>query len=119
MDISVRRQSGINLLILRGDFKLGQAVDEFRSTVTDLVDNGEFNVVVNLAEVPMMDSSGIGILVRSLTSVKQRGGSLKLVQPSKMVVQTLTLVGLLNLFPVFDSDAEAVASFAQVSAQGR
>jgi anti-anti-sigma factor len=58
-----------------------------------------------------MDSSGIGLITRFLTSAKQQGGSLKLVNPSKFVVQTLKLVGLLNLFQVFSDTPGAVASF--------
>ena len=63
------------------------------------------------AKVPIIDSSGIGALVRSLTSAKQGGGSIKLVQPSKMVVQTLKMVGMLNIFEIFETDEEAVQSF--------
>jgi anti-anti-sigma factor len=58
-----------------------------------------------------MDSSGIGVLVRGLMAMKQRGGSIKLVHPSKMVPQTLKLVAVLNLFEVLKNDEEAVQSF--------
>jgi anti-anti-sigma factor len=57
-----------------------------------------------------MDSSGIGLLARFLTFAKQQGGSLKLVNPSKFVLQTLKLVGLLNLFETFSDSQAAVAS---------
>ena len=59
-----------------------------------------------------MDSSGIRLLSRFLTSTKQQGGSLKLVNPSKFVVQTLKLVGLLNLFETFPDTQAAAASFS-------
>jgi len=59
----------------------------------------------------MIDSSAIGLLVRYLTFAKQRGGSLKLLNPSKFVVQTLKLVRVLNLFEVFEDVQLAVASF--------
>jgi anti-sigma B factor antagonist len=72
---------------------------------------GDSRLVLNIAEVPMIDSSGIGLVVRFLASTKQRGGNVKLVQPSKFAVQTLRLVGVLNLFEVFDDDAAAVESF--------
>lgn len=73
--------------------------------------NGDTRFVINLAEVPMIDSSGIGVLVRFLASTKQRGGNIKLVQPSKYAVQTLRVVGVLALFEVFDNDDLAVESF--------
>jgi anti-sigma B factor antagonist len=91
---------------------MGEAVDELRQTMEEAFDNGETRVVINLAEVPMIDSSGIGLLVRFLTAAKQRGGNVKLVNPSKFAVQTLRLVGVLNLFEVFENDDTAVESFA-------
>jgi anti-sigma B factor antagonist len=59
----------------------------------------------------MIDSSGIGLLVRCLTSAKQNAGSLKLLNPSKFAVQTLRMTGLLPLFEVFENQDQAVASF--------
>ena len=112
MDINVRKRSEVQVIQLRGALRLGSAVDELRQVVEEAVGNGDTRIVVNLAEVPMIDSSGIGLLVRFLASTKQRGGSIKLVQPSKFTVQTLRLVGVLNLFEIFDDDDQAVSSFA-------
>lgn len=112
MDINVRKRSQVQLIHLRGQLRLGQAVDELRQTIEELLGNGETRLALNLAEVPMVDSSGIGLLVRFLASTKQRGGSLKLVQPSTFAVRTLRLVGVFNLFEVFDDDDAAVQSFA-------
>lgn len=111
MDISVRKQSEVQVIKLRGSLKLGQSVDEFKVLVDELLHGNDTSIVLNLAEVPIIDSSGIGVLVRSLTSAKQGGGSIKLVQPSKMVVQTLKMVGMWNLFEIFESDEEAVQTF--------
>ncbi|HZP62903.1 MAG TPA: STAS domain-containing protein [Terriglobales bacterium] len=112
MDINVRKRADVELIQLRGQLRLGEAVDELRKVIEESLGNGDARLVLNLAEVPMIDSSGIGLLVRFLASTKQRGGSLKLVQPSKFAVQTLRLVGVLNLFEIFDNDDAAVASFA-------
>ena len=90
---------------------MGQAVDTLRQTLEEALGAGDTRLVLNLAEVPMIDSSGIGLVVRFLASTKQRGGNVKLVQPSKFAVQTLRLVGVLNLFQVFDDDDAAVESF--------
>lgn len=97
---------------LRGALRLGVAVDGLRQALEESVANGDVRIAINLSEVPMVDSSGIGLLVRFLASTKQRGGSIKLVQPSKFAVQTLRLVGVLNLFEVFEDDDAAVASFS-------
>jgi anti-sigma B factor antagonist len=112
LDISVRKRGETQLIQLRGQLRLGAAVDELRKVFEESVANGDTRIVINLAEVPMIDSSGIGLLVRFLASTKQRGGSLKLVQPSKFAVQTLRLVGVLNLFEIFEDDEAAVGSFA-------
>jgi anti-sigma B factor antagonist len=111
LDINIRKQSEVQLIQLRGSMKLGQAVDQFKALIDELIQSGDTRLVLNVAEVPIMDSSAIGVLVRGLTSAKQRGGAIKLVQPSKMVTQTLKLVGMLNLFEVFGTDEEAVQSF--------
>jgi len=66
---------------------------------------------LDLEDVPTIDSSGIGLLVRHMTMAKQRGGSVKLLKPSKFALQTLKLVRVLNLFEVFDEQQAAVESF--------
>lgn len=111
MDISVRKYGSVHVIELRGDLKIGESVDGFRQAIEQLFDAGDNQIVVDVGAVPMIDSSGIGVLVRSLTSAKQRGGALKLVKPSKLAVQTLKIVGLINLFEVFDDQAPAVESF--------
>lgn len=112
MDIEVRSQGQVKVIKLRGRLSLGEPVDRLRATVEDLLGSGENRLVLDLAELGTVDSSGIGLFSKFLTSTKQHGGSLKLVNPSKFVVQTLKLVGLLNLFEVFPDVSSAVASFA-------
>jgi len=112
LDINVRKQGQAQVIRLRGDLKIGEAVDSFRQTLEDLFGTGDYSLVVNIAEVPMIDSSGIGLLVRFLTVAKQRGGSLKLVSPSKLAMQTLKIVGLVNLFEIFNDEGEAAQSFS-------
>jgi anti-sigma B factor antagonist len=111
VDIEVRSQSDVKVIKLRGRLNLGESVDRMRQTFDDLMATGVARFVVDLGEVSMVDSSGIGLLVRCLTSAKQNAGSLKLLNPSKFSVQTLRMTGLLNLFEVFDDLEEAVASF--------
>lgn len=111
LDIEVRSQSDVKVIKLRGRLNLGDSVDRFRDTFEDLLNAGETRFVVDLAEVPMIDSSGIGLLVRYLTAAKQRTGSLKLLNPSKFAVQTLRMTGLLKLFETFDDQEQALASF--------
>ncbi len=91
---------------------MGPGVDSLQHAIEEALANGDTRLVIDLTEVPMIDSSGIGILVRFLASAKRSGGSLKLVQPCKFVLQTLRLVGLLNLFEVYDAETAAVESFS-------
>jgi len=111
LDINVRKRSQTHVVQLRGALRMGSAVDGFRQAIEELMAAGDHRLVIDLAEVPMIDSSGIGVLVKGLASARQRGGNLKLLQPSKFAVQTLKLVGVLNLFEVFDNEEAAVASF--------
>jgi len=101
----------VKIIKLRGRLNLGESVDRMRDTFEDLLNSGESRFVVDLGEVPMIDSSGIGLLVRCLTNAKQRAGSLKLLNPSKFAIQTLRMTGLFNLFEVFSDQEQAVASF--------
>jgi anti-anti-sigma factor len=92
--------------------RLGDGVDAFRQAVDEALNTGDVRFVVNLADVPMVDSSGIGVLVKSMASAKQRGGAIKLVNPSKFALQTLRLVGVLGLFEIFETEDKAVESFS-------
>ena len=112
MDISVRQQGDCQVVKLRGNLRLGEPVDALKKVFADFTANQSNNIVLNLEEVPSMDSSGIGFVVRALTGAKSHGGSVKLVKPGKMVSQTLKLVAVLNLFEVFESEEDAVMSFS-------
>jgi len=111
VDIELRSLGQVKVVKLRGRLNLGDSVDRLRETLDDLVGNGDTRIVLELSEVPWIDSSGIGLLVKVLTSTKQRGGSIKLLNPSKFTVQTLKMISLLDLFEIFEDQQQAVASF--------
>jgi anti-sigma B factor antagonist len=117
MDISVRKRGAVQLVHLRGDLRLGAPVDEFRQVMEEFLNAGDTKVVLEMAEVRILDSSGIGALVKYLKSTRERGGALKLVKPTDFAIKTLRVVGVLNLFEVFDEAAAAVASFDSASMQ--
>jgi anti-sigma B factor antagonist len=116
VDIDVRKFGKVHTIRLKGQLKLGEAVDELRSTLDGLVAESGFSVVLNMTEVPMADSSGVGVLVRYQSSLKQKGGAMKLVNPSKLVSQTLKILGLLSVFEVFQDETAAVQSFSPETA---
>jgi anti-sigma B factor antagonist len=111
VEIDVRTQDQVKIVRLRGKLNLGASLDRANETLKDLVNAGESRFLLDLQEVPMIDSSGIGLLVRYLTAAKQHGGSLKLLNPSKFALQTLKLVRVLSLFEVFEDQQAAIASF--------
>ena len=111
MDLDMRKSGKVNVLTLRGNLKLGDGVDQFRSAIENLAASGDTQVVVNLSEIIMADSSGVGALVRAQSSLKPKGGAIKLVAPSRLVLQTLKILGLLSVFQVFEDDESAINSF--------
>jgi len=110
LEIEVKTQDGVKIVRLKGRLCLGPPLDRFNSTMTELVGQGQNKIILDLEEVPTIDSSGIGMLVRYLTSTKQSGGAIRLHKPSKFTVQTLKMVGLLNLFGTYEDLPEAIAS---------
>jgi anti-sigma B factor antagonist len=111
LDIETKTVDGVKLVKLKGRLSMGPPLDRFNATLTELLSQGQNRIVLDLEEVPTIDSSGIGMLVRHLTAAKQSGGAIRLLKPSKFTVQTLKMVGLLNLFTTFEEPQDAVASF--------
>ena len=76
----------------------------------DLLNQPQPKIILDLSDVATIDSSAIGTLVRCLTSAKKAGGTIRLLNPTKFTLQTLKMVGLLNLFQTYDELSLAVAS---------
>jgi anti-sigma B factor antagonist len=111
LEIGVLRHAEVTAVTLRGALVLGPPVDSLRQTLENLAAHNEFQIVLGLAEIKRLDSSGIGLLVKALQRCKEAGGSVKLINPARVVLQTLSMCRLLPLFEVYDSEAEAIASF--------
>ena len=111
MEIDIRTLENLKLLKIKGRITLGAGVDRLRETLEDMLVDGSNRWLLDLADVAMIDSSGIGLLVRYLTTAKQQGGALKLLNPTKFAQQSLKMIGLLNLFEIFDDQQKAVDSF--------
>jgi anti-sigma B factor antagonist len=111
LEIETKTQDGVKVVKLKGRLCMGPPLDRFNGTLSELLNQGQCKIVLDVEEVPTIDSSGIGMLMRHLTLAKQQGGAIRLLKPSKFTVQTLKMVGLLNLFTTFDDLPQAVASF--------
>jgi len=95
-----------------GRITLGDGASVFRDTVRDLANSGQKKLLLNLAEVSYIDSSGIGEMVSGFTTVTNQGGQVKLLNLTKRVQDLLQITKLYTVFEVFDDEAKAVRSFA-------
>lgn len=111
MDINLRVNGKVTIVDLQGNLTIGAAEEKLRQSVEQLVTGNQKYVLINLENVPMIDSSGIGSLVKSFTNTKNKGGKLKLLKPTRLAQQLLSITGLLSVFETFDDEAAAVASF--------
>jgi anti-sigma B factor antagonist len=96
---------------LSGRITLGEASVGVRDVISNVMGKGNKKILLNLAEVSYIDSSGIGVLVSSFSTVRGQGGELKLVNPSKRICDLLQITKLYTLFDVKDDEATAVGSF--------
>src|SRR6476660_2267571 len=110
LDITESVREEVAILTLKGRLTLGES-NLIRERVTQLGAAGRFKVVVDLAGVDYIDSTGLGILVICFTSLKKQGGALKLVNPNKRNVELLLLTKLHTVFEVFNEVQDAVNSF--------
>jgi anti-sigma B factor antagonist len=112
MQIDERVTGDVVVLDLKGRVMLGEGDELLKDKVNSLMNQGRKKIVLNLAEVPYIDSAGLGEIVRTFTTVSRQGGSLKLLNLTKRITDLLSITKLLTVFETFDNEAEAVQSFA-------
>ena len=110
--INVRKRDDVTIIDVKGKVTIGAGDLELRNAIHQAVNDGSKKVVVNLGGVSTIDSSGVGELVSSYTTVTNRGAKLKLVNLPPKVQDVLTITQLITVFDVFDTEDEAVRSFA-------
>lgn len=116
MQISERPVGDVVILDVKGRITLGDGDELLKDKVNSLVSTGKKKIILNLAEVPYVDSAGLGEIVRTYTTVSRQGGSLKLLNLTKRISDLLSITKLLTVFETFDSEADAIKSF-QASAK--
>lgn len=112
MQIHERAVGDVMVLDLKGKVTMGDGDELLRETINRLAEKGLKKIVLNLAEVPYVDSVGLGEIVRTYTTVSRQGGSLKLLNLTKRITDLLSITKLLTVFETFDSENEAVQSFS-------
>jgi anti-sigma B factor antagonist len=110
MEIRTRERDGVVIVEPEGRLVVGN-VEDVRSLIAGLITEGKTNIVINLAKVEYIDSTGLGGLVICYTSAKKAGGGARLLNLNKRNVELLVLTKLHTIFEVFDNEDDAVNSF--------
>jgi anti-sigma B factor antagonist len=110
--IEQRQSAGVLVLQLHGRLVAEEGAPLFKDHVTAALDSGSRDLLVDLSDVPYMDSGGVGVLVAMFTRTGRRGGRFKLLCPTPRTCRVLEITGLLQVFEVFDDEAVALHSFA-------
>jgi anti-sigma B factor antagonist len=112
MKIVEREVGNVTILDIKGKILIGEGDDALRDAVTRVVKSGKTRIALNLAEVPYVDSAGLGEIVRCYTTVSREGGKLKLINLTKKIQDLLAITKLLTVFETYENEEEAVRSFA-------
>jgi anti-sigma B factor antagonist len=112
MHIDERAVGDVTVLDLKGKITLGEGDELLKDKVNSLVNQGRKKIILNLAEVPYIDSAGLGEVVRTFTTVSRQGGSLKLLNLTKRITDLLSITKLLTVFETYESETDAVRSFS-------
>lgn len=111
MKIEIRTVGDVRILDCSGKITLGEGTKSVRNTVRDILQSGTKKIILNLADINYIDSSGIGELVSTYTSVVNGGGKLYLLNLTSKIQQLLTITKLLTVFNTFDSEEAAIEGF--------
>ena len=111
LDVNERQAGDVTILDLTGEVRLGDSSIALRDSVRKLADTGKKKVLLNLAGVKYIDSSGIGELIANYTTVSRQGGQLKLLNLTDRIQNLLVITKLLTVFDSYDDEAEALRSF--------
>ena len=111
MTITTREVSHITIVDIVGRITLGDETGLLRDTIRQLLVDGKKKIILNLARVDYIDSSGVGELVSGYTAVRTAGGELKLLNLTKKVQDVLYVTKLYTVFDIKDDEFTAVRSF--------
>ncbi len=110
--LSPRQVGDVTVIDVTGRITLGEGSSNLREGIRDVMAKGNKKILLNLADVSYIDSSGIGELVSGFTSVANQGGRLKLLNLTKRVKDLLQITKLYTVFEVYDDEVTAIRSFA-------
>lgn len=111
MEINIRNSGNVTIIDLSGNLIIGKSEESLREAVNLLISEERIFLLLNLAEVGMIDSSGIGAVIKSFTSTRAVNGKFKILKPSRMAQQLLTITGLFSVLESYDDEYSAISSF--------
>ena len=113
LTITNRDDRGVIVVDLAGKIALGETSQQLHGELKSLVEDGKKNILLNLSNVRMIDSSGLGTLVAGYTTVERADGQLKLTSLSDKASELMTITKLYTVFEVFDDEQAAINSFTK------
>jgi anti-sigma B factor antagonist len=111
MKATSRTVDGVEIISLQGKITIGAGDSQLREVISNAVNNGKTKILLDMGQVTTIDSSGIGELVGSYTTVTNRGGKLKLLHLPAKLNELLHVTQLITVFEVHENEQEAVSSF--------
>ena len=111
LNISERQAGDITILDLDGKITIGEGSIALRNTIRRLLEEGKKKILLNLGDIGYVDSSGIGELVSSFTTVNREDGSLKLLNLQQKVQSLMAITKLLTVFDVYEDEGDALGSY--------
>jgi len=109
LEIEVQTTSDeIPIVNLKGEIDL-HTCGIFRDTLRDLIEHKHYNIVINLAEVPYLDSAALGVLVDAVRRVREHEGSISLVATTPFVRRAFEITRLVKIFQLYDDNEDALA----------
>ncbi|MEO6222423.1 MAG: STAS domain-containing protein [Vicinamibacterales bacterium] len=112
MQIDERPVGEVTVLDLKGKITLNEGDEVLKDKINSLIMQGKKKILLNLADVPYIDSAGLGEIVRTYTTVSRQGGQLKLVNLTKRITDLLMITKLLTVFETFDVEQDAIKSYS-------
>jgi len=112
LDVQTRQAGDVSILDLSGAVRIGEGSISLRNAIRDQVDGGKQKILLNLAGVKYMDSTGIGELIANYTTVTRGGGQLKLLNLTDKIQDLLVITKLLTVFDVYENESDALNSFS-------
>jgi anti-sigma B factor antagonist len=111
MDLKLADEGRVTVVSLKGDLTIGESESTFKRTVAGLLEEGKVNLLIDCSQLRVVDSTGLGALVRALTTSQNEGGQTKLLAVGPHLRKLLEMTQLHSVFETFGDREEAVSSF--------